>query len=134
MVKLGYVITYVNDIEVAVLFFERAFGFKKKFIDESKTYAEMATGETIIGFANHSLGKENLVEGYVDAGKSKLPLGMELGLTCDDLEMTHKKAIECGAVEISPPIKKSWGQIVSYLRCPSGILLELGDEIQASKT
>ncbi len=27
MVRLGYIITYVNDIEVAVLFFERVFGF-----------------------------------------------------------------------------------------------------------
>jgi hypothetical protein len=39
----------------------------------------------------------------------------------------HKieKAIAAGAVEIKAPTAKPWGQIVSYVRCPDGTLVEL---------
>ena len=32
MIEFGYTITYVTDVDVAISFFERAFGMSRKFI------------------------------------------------------------------------------------------------------
>ena len=44
--KFSYTILYVKDVAQSVAFYERAFGLKQRFIDESGQYAEMETGET----------------------------------------------------------------------------------------
>ena len=38
---------------------------------------------------------------------------------------THARALAAGAREMAPPVQKPWGQTVSYLRCPDGLLVEL---------
>jgi len=37
----------------------------------------------------------------------------------------HQSAIDHGAMEISAPKQKPWGHVVSYVRTPCGIVLEL---------
>jgi lactoylglutathione lyase len=123
--KFGYTIIYVADVQSSLTFFEMAFGFKKKFIDESGDYGELDTGETTLSFAAHSLGASNLPNGYISADVSDQPLGVEIAFTTDSVEIAHKRAIAAGALELKAPLKKPWGQIVSYLRCPDGTLVEL---------
>ena len=122
--KLGYTIVYVPDVEKAVGFFERAFGLSRRFIHESG-YGELSTGETTLGFAAHALGKKNLPGGYVAADSSSVPLGMEIALVTDDVSRAHSKAVSEGAEELMAPMQKPWGQTVSYVRSPEGILIEL---------
>jgi lactoylglutathione lyase len=43
----------------------------------------------------------------------------------DDLAAAHARALAAGATEMSPPVSKPWGQVVSYVRCPDGTLVEL---------
>jgi hypothetical protein len=50
---------------------------------------------------------------------------MELGLVTDDVATAHAQAIRHGAKELSAPVEKPWGQVVSYVRCPDGTLVEL---------
>jgi len=38
MVKFGYTINYVSDVERALSFFEEAFAMKRKFITDEKDY------------------------------------------------------------------------------------------------
>lgn len=123
--KFGYTIHYVSNVDNALLFFEKAFGMKRKFITDEKDYGELDTGETTMSFASHGLGKSNFHGGYVSASESKEPLGVEIALITDDVASAHSNAIESGAVELKAPGSKPWGQVVSYVRCPSGILLEL---------
>jgi len=125
MVRFGYTINYVSDVDRALSFFEKAFGMKRKFITDEKDYGELDTGETVLSFASHELGKSNFQGGYVSASESKKPLGVEVALVTDDVALAHSNAIESGAVELKAPESKPWGQVVSYVRCPSGILLEL---------
>ncbi len=125
MVKFGYTINYVSDVERALSFFEEAFAMKRKFITDEKDYGELETGETVLSFASHELGKSNFHGGYVSASESKEPLGIEIALITDDVSLAHSNAIGSGAVELKAPESKPWGQVVSYVRCPSGILLEL---------
>ncbi len=125
MVRFGYTINYISDVDETLSFFEKAFDMKRKFITEEKDYGELDTGETILSFASHDLGKSNFQGGYVSASESEKPLGVEIALVTDDVARAHNKAIESGASELKAPETKPWGQIVSYVRCPSGILLEL---------
>ncbi len=123
--KFGYTIIYVADVSSSLAFFETAFGFTRRFLDESGDYGELDTGETTLSFANHSLGASNLPDGYVAADSFIKPLGIEIALITESVETAHQKAIAAGAIEIKAPLKKPWGQIVSYLRCPDGTLIEL---------
>jgi lactoylglutathione lyase len=124
--KFGYTIIYVTDVLSSLTFFETAFGFSRRFIDESGTYGELDTGETTLAFAAHSLGAANLTDGYISAESSVKPLGIEIAFITDSIEIAHQKAISAGASEIKAPLQKPWGQMVSYVRCPDGTLVELG--------
>lgn len=125
MVKFGYTIIYVADVNQALSFFENAFGMTRKFITEENDYGELSTGETTLSFASHELGQSNFKGGYVSASESDKPLGTEIALVTSNVNIAHSSALEHGATELKAPLEKPWGQVVSYVRCPSGILLEL---------
>lgn len=125
MVKFGYTIIYVSDVNEAISFYERAFGMSRKFVTEENDYGELATGETTLAFASHELGGTNFSGGYVSGSDSVKPLGTEIALVAPNVNEVHSSALEHGAKELKAPEKKPWGQVVSYVRCPSGILLEL---------
>jgi len=122
--KFGYTIIYVQNVSTALAFFEKAFGLQTRFILESN-YGELCTGETTLSFASHDLGAKNLPEGYISVESSPKPLGMEIALVTEDVDAAHQQAISAGATEISTPVQKPWGQRVSYVRSPEGILIEL---------
>lgn len=129
--KLGYTIIYVPDVTASLTFFERAFDLNRKFLHESGTYGELDTGETTLSFAAHELGDMNFAGGHVHADTSAQPLGFEVALVTDDVPAAHAKAIAAGAREMAAPSQKPWGQVVSYLRCPDGTLVELCTPIAA---
>ena len=123
--KLGYTIIYVPDVSASLAFFEQAFGLKRKFLHESGTYGELDTGETTLSFAAHSLGDMNFPGGHVHADTSLQPLGFEVALVTEDVPSAHAQAVNAGATELAAPQVKPWGQTVSYVRCPDGLLVEL---------
>ncbi len=125
MVSFGYAIAYVDNVEVALDFYESAFGLERRFLHESGDYGELDTGSTVLAFASHEIGRTNLPNGYVSASDSDRPLGLEIALVTDDVGVAHGATLDNGATELSAPVLKPWGQTVSYVRCPSGILLEL---------
>jgi lactoylglutathione lyase len=123
--KLGYTIIYVPNVAESLRFFTRAFGLEQRFLHESGTYGELNTGETTLAFAAHELGDTHFAGGHVHANTSPKPLGMEIALVTQDVSASHKKAVQCGAKELSPPVQKPWGQTVSYVRAPDGTLIEI---------
>lgn len=123
--KFAYTIVYVPNVAISLAFFEKAFGFKRRFLHESGDYGELDTGETTLAFAAHTLGAAHFPDGYVEASASPKPLGMELAFVTDKVEEAHVDAVTAGAVSISAPAAKPWGQTVSWLRCPDGTLVEL---------
>ena len=129
--KLGYTIIYVPDVTASLAFFELAFDLRRKFLHESGTYGELDTGETTLSFAAHALGDMNFAGGHVHADTSTQPLGFEIALVTDDVPAAHAKAIAAGAREMAAPSQKPWGQVVSYVRCPDGTLVELCTPIAA---
>ena len=123
--KLGYTIIYVPDVPASLDFFSRAFGIQRRFLHESGTYGELETGQTTLAFAAHELGALNFSGGHVEAHSSAKPLGFEIALVTEDVDLAHKNALSAGAAELAAPASKPWGQVVSYLRCPDGSVIEL---------
>lgn len=123
--KFAYTIIYVADVAASLAFYQRAFGLSLHFLHESGMYGELATGDTKLAFAAHELAEQNFAGGHVRADQSQQVLGMEIGLVCEDVAQAHQQALAAGATELSAPQQKPWGQIVSYLRCPDGSVVEL---------
>lgn len=123
--KLAYTIVYVADVAASLGFFEKAFGIARRFLHESGTYGELDTGATTLSFAQHAIARANLGHDYVAAETSALPLGIEIGLATDDVRAAVERAVAAGAALLKAPDTKPWGQVVAYLRCPDGTLVEL---------
>ena len=123
--KFGYTIAYVSDVRSTLEFFGLAFGLPARFLHESGDYGELETGATTLAFASHELGDMNLLGGHVRANESSQPLGIEIALVTCDVPAAHQRALAAGAQELAAPQERPWGQVVSYLRCPDGLLVEL---------
>jgi len=123
--EFGYTIVYVTDVGASLRFFEQAFGIQTRFADDTGTYGELETGSTALAFAAHELADSNYEGGHVRGDESALPLGVEIALVTDDVAAAHQRAVQAGATELAKPTAKPWGQVVSYVRCPDGTLVEL---------
>ena len=49
----------------------------------------------------------------------------EIGLVTEDVQSDYDKAVAGGAIAVSPPSEKPWGQVVSYVRDINGFLVEI---------
>jgi len=125
MVKFGYTILYVQDVAKAITFYESAFGFSRKFITPENDYGELATGDTTISFASHTLANTNLREGFIESDLNHKPFATELGFITEDVAKVVELALQYGATEVSAPQQKPWGQTVAYLRDLDGFLIEI---------
>lgn len=123
--KFGYTIVYVSSVADALTFYKDAFGFETRFLHESGQYGELNTGETVLAFASHDMGKMNLDGHYQKTDLNATPLGVELAFVTDDVALAYAKAVAAGAVSIKEPITKPWGQVVAYVRSREGSLIEL---------
>lgn len=125
MIKFAYTIFYVKDVEKTVAFYEKAFGFTRKFITSENDYGELAAGETTLAFASTNLAYSNLKNGFTESSVTNKPFGIEIGFTTDDVDATVTAAVNAGAVIVEPSAKKPWGQVVAYVRDLDGFLIEI---------
>lgn len=123
--KLGYTIVYVPEPAASLAFFERAYGIGRRFLSDCGDYGELDTGATTLAFASHAVGDTNLSGGHVHADASPQPLGFEVALVTDDVAAAHARALAAGARELAAPATKPWGQVVSWVRGPDGLVVEL---------
>jgi catechol 2,3-dioxygenase-like lactoylglutathione lyase family enzyme len=125
--SLGYVIFYVNDVAASLAFYEKALGLARRFFhdDNGKAYGELETGATRLAFVSLVLAQEHLKQEIVAAAPDKSPLGVEIALTTPDVPALFARAVKAGAVAVSEPTTKPWGQTVAYLRDNSGFLVEI---------
>lgn len=122
--KLGYTLFYVDDVEKTMNFYVSAFGLEKGFLHESKQYGEMLTGETKIGFVHHDTAGSHGFE-YEKSNPTGKPFAFEIGFLTKDVDASYKKALSSGAVAVSAPKTKPWGQVVAYVRDCNGFLVEI---------
>jgi lactoylglutathione lyase len=125
--KYGYTIIYVEAVAETLKFYKEAFGFDTRFLHESGQYGELETGETTLAFASHSMGEMALGNHYQKVD----PLGVELAFVTDDVAAGYDRAVSAGAVPLSPPAGKPWGQIVAYVRSREGSIIEICSPMNA---
>ena len=125
MIKFAYTILYVQDVTKSVEFYEKAFGFVRKFVSPGNDYGELLAGETTLSFASTVLAKSNLTDGFTESSLTNKPFGIEIGFSTDKVEESVATAIHAGATIVENPKTKPWGQTVAYLRDPDGFLIEI---------
>ena len=125
MIKYNYTILYVQDVTKSIDFYERAFGFKRKFIAPDNSYGELITGDTILSFASVALAKSNLKGGLIESSNSNKPFAIEIGFATDNVERVYDKAVNEGAIAEAPAKRKPQGQTVAYVRDLDGFLIEI---------
>lgn len=129
--KYAYTIIYVENVAETIEFYEKAFGFNRKFLTPENDYGELISGETTIAFATIELGNSNFKNGFEKISKSKKPFGVELAFTTENIEKDFQKAINFGATEFEPLTEKPWGQKVGYIRDNNGFLIEMCTPIKS---
>jgi lactoylglutathione lyase len=125
MIKFAYTILYVQDVTKTVEFYEKAFGFTRKFITPDNDYGELLVGETTLSFASTALAKSNLADGFTESNLSNKPFGIEIGFTTNNVAETIAAAQKAGATIVENPKTKPWGQVVAYVRDIDGFLIEI---------
>lgn len=130
MIKFGYTILYVENVEESIAFYENAFGFSRKFVTPENDYGELITGETTLSFASKKLASQNLKKGFIESDLNNKPFGIEIGFITDDVQELVQKATSFGAVLVKEPTAKPWGQVVAYVRDLDGFLVEICTEME----
>ncbi len=125
MVNFGYTILYVNDVVKSIEFYEKAFGFKRKFVTTDNDYGELETGQTTISFASKKLAGANLKNGFTESDLKNKPFATELGFVTETVNEVIETAKKSGATILEAPKQKPWGQTVAYLRDIDGFLIEI---------
>ncbi len=123
--QFGYTIIYVADVAATLDFYVNAFGFAQRFLHESGQYGELETGSTTLSFAAHETAGGNLPDGYQAMSAEGKPFGIEIGFLTDDVPAAVTRAVQTGAVLVTAPKTKPWGQVVAYVRAPEGTLIEI---------
>jgi lactoylglutathione lyase len=122
--KFGYTIVYVADVSRSIDFYERAFGFSKRFLADSLDYGELETGGTTLSFAAESMAEKNGFSIHPNRATT-LAAGIELAFVTDDVESAFARAVKAGATPVKAAEQKPWGQVVAYVRDLDGVLVEL---------
>ncbi|WP_447636337.1 VOC family protein [Flavobacterium microcysteis] len=125
MIKFAYTILYVHDVTKTIEFYEKAFGFRRKFVSPGNDYGELLVGETTLSFASIALAKSNLTDGFIESNLAGKPFGIEIGFTTENVDETVLAATNAGATIVENPKTKPWGQIVAYIRDLDGFLIEI---------
>lgn len=127
---LGYVIVYVEDVPAALDFYERAFGIRREFLHESGDFGQLATDGARLSFTSHRLGQSAVPVPYTPLDPADPPAGFELTMLSTDVDSAFATAVAAGATALAEPHDEPWGQRVSYVRDPFGVLLGIASPMQ----
>lgn len=123
--KLGGVLVYVKDVAATIALWERAFGLERKMIVEGGLYGELQA-TVPIGFVDEAFAAKGVGGTQLVPNRAGGPAAsIEIALTTDDVDASFARAVEAGCSAIAPPHDKPWGQRVSYVRVPDGVLVEI---------
>lgn len=123
--NFAYTLLYVHDVPRSVEFYERAFGLTRRFVGDEGNYAEMETGGTALGFVAADFARQSLPDGFQANDRSRPPAGIEIAFTTLDVPAAFARAVSAGALPVSQPSQKPWGQHVAYVRDLDGVLVEI---------
>lgn len=122
--KLAQTLLYVPDVEVAAAFYERVFGLSEAVVDPEGIYIALEGGGATLAFADAEWVARNGLR-FAPIEAEARPPAIEVNFFVEDVDGVYRAAIEAGATPWFPPAPQPWGQVVSYVRDPSGFLVEI---------
>ncbi|CAI9108063.1 OLC1v1007579C1 [Oldenlandia corymbosa var. corymbosa] len=131
----AYTVVYVKDVAKSVAFYAKAFGSNVRRLDESHRWGELESGQTTIAFTPIHQHETDDLTGQVkipSSGYERQPV--EVCFDYSDVDAAYKRALENGAVGVSEPEEKEWGQKVGYVRDIDGIVVRIGSHVNPSKS
>nr|AAT45010.1 unknown [Xerophyta humilis] len=126
----GYTVFYVKDVTESVAFYAKAFGYRVRRVDNSNRWGELESGETTIAFTPMHQKETDGRSGVVHIPEPGEKNPVEVCLAYEDVDAAYKRAVENGAVPVSPPEDQVWGQKVGYVRDINGITVRLGSHVK----
>ena len=123
--KLSGAILYVRDVRETLSFYERAFGLKRRFLSDDASFGDVETGGAVLGFASVAQSKKNFLGGVHGTDPDAAPPAFEVWLSTDDVEGAFRRAVAAGAIPLTKPEVKPWGQTVAFVRDDDGHVVEI---------
>ncbi|THU54682.1 hypothetical protein C4D60_Mb10t27710 [Musa balbisiana] len=154
----AYTVVYVKDVARSVAFYSDAFGYKVRRLDGShrsdsssaascaatfdsyvviltvslmvSRWGELESGQTTIAFTPLHQRETDERTGAVRTPAREGERGpVEVCFDYTDVDAAYKRAVDHGAVPVSPPEVKEWGQKVGYVRDMDGIVVRMGSHV-----
>ncbi len=120
--QLAYTILYVENVEQTMVFYEPAFGLKRKMLHESGDYGELQTGVTTLSFSSLELMK-NIGKNPCRANAGNP--SFEITFTTTDVTKALEQAVAAGAELVQGAKHMPWGQTTSYVNDENGFLVSI---------
>ncbi|KAH0663361.1 uncharacterized protein Mb0911c [Solanum tuberosum] len=128
----AYTVVYCKDVAKSVAFYAKAFGYNVRRLDENRKWGELESGATTIAFTPMHQHETDDITGHVQTPQSRGDRqAIELCFDYVDIDAAYKRAIENGAVAVSEPEEKKWGQKVGYVRDPDGNVVRMGSHVKS---
>lgn len=120
-IRGAHLILYVRDQALARDFYRAALGREPRLDVPGMTEFDLADG-AVLGLMPES-GIHRLLAGRIDPAASPGAHRAELYLLVDDAAAYHQRALNAGALELSPLSARSWGDRAAYSLDPDGTVL-----------
>ncbi|KAG2541721.1 hypothetical protein PVAP13_9NG696600 [Panicum virgatum] len=115
----------------AAAFYAAAFGSDVRRLDQSHKWAELESGATTIAFTPLHQRETDGLSGEVqlpDAAAARGPV--EVCFVYADVDAAYRRAVEHGAVPVSAPEQKPWGQKSGFVRDMDGNVVRIGSHVR----
>ncbi|QED46352.1 VOC family protein [Cytobacillus dafuensis] len=126
ILKMGYIILYVENLEKTKHFYGELLGLELK--NEFGTYIEYNTGTTILSFNTREDVRE--LTGLPIPDGVRKEQTFEIGFVTEEVEVVVDKLREAGVKVLLEPVEKPWGQKVAYVEDPDGHYIEICSPIE----
>ncbi|KAH7862143.1 hypothetical protein Vadar_000715 [Vaccinium darrowii] len=131
----AYTTVYVKDVAKSVEFYANAFGYTVRRLDESHRWGELESGQTTLAFTPAHQHETDDLTGTVQMPRSgRERNAVEVCFDYQDVDAAYKRAVENGAVPVSEPEEKEWGQKVGYVRDLDGVVVRMGSYVRQPKS
>lgn len=128
--NFAYTVIFVPDVEKAVVFYERAFGLKRRMM--TPAFAQLDTGDVALAFGAEANEKKELPNAfrYRQNRADEPPAGVQISFTSGDVDASFRHAVASGCVAVVEPKRQPWGQTVSRVRDLNGVLVSIVSPFQ----
>ncbi|MBK7874174.1 MAG: VOC family protein [Planctomycetes bacterium] len=118
----AHFILYVADQGASSAFYARVLGIAPRLDVPGMTEFELGP-RCVLGLMPEAGIRRLLGARLPDPERARGVPRAELYLVVDDADACHARALACGAVELSAPAPRDWGQRVGYVLDPDGHVL-----------